>query len=56
MTLEELIAVVRQAGEIVNSAKQIDRHTHEKTSAADLVTDDVNRDGLYHAFERLRLI
>ena len=37
--VEELIAVVRQAGEIVNSAKQIDRHTHEKTSAADLVTD-----------------
>ena len=25
-------------------------------AAADLVTDDVNRDGLYHAFERLRLI
>ena len=37
--LEDLIALVRQAGEIVNSAKQIGRHTHEKTSAADLVTD-----------------
>ena len=37
--LEELIAVVRQAGEIVNGAQQIDSHTHEKTSAADLVTD-----------------
>ena len=37
--LEELIAIVRQAGEIVNGAQQIGRHTHEKTSAADLVTD-----------------
>ena len=39
MKLEELIAVVRQAGEIVNGAQQIGSHTHEKTSAADLVTD-----------------
>ena len=37
--LEELIGAVRAAGEIVTGARQIDRHTHEKTSAADLVTD-----------------
>ena len=39
MVLEDLISAVRQAGEIVNGAKQIGRHTHKKTSAADLVTD-----------------
>ena len=39
IALEELIGVVRAAGEIVTGAQQIDRHTHEKTSAADLVTD-----------------
>ena len=37
--LEELIGAVRAAGEIVTGAQQIARHTHEKTSAADLVTD-----------------
>ena len=37
--LEELAALVCQAGEIVSGARQIGRHTHEKTSAADLVTD-----------------
>ena len=37
--LKELIGIVRQAGEIVNRAQQIERHTHEKSSAADLVTD-----------------
>ena len=37
--LEELIGAVRAAGGIVTGAQQIARHTHEKTSAADLVTD-----------------
>ena len=37
--LEQIISVVRQAGEIVTGAKHIDSHTYEKTSAADLVTD-----------------
>ena len=37
--LEKIVEIVRQAGEIVNSARQIEAHTHIKTSAADLVTD-----------------
>ena len=37
--LEELTALVRRAGELVTGARQIGSHTHEKTSAADLVTD-----------------
>ena len=37
--LEELIAVVRETGEIVRSARNIAAATHEKTSAADLVTE-----------------
>ena len=38
MTLEELIAVVRQAGEIVNSAKQIDRATlYESKDAFEII-------------------
>ena len=37
--LDKIIAIVREAGKIVNNAKEIDSHTHKKTSAADLVTD-----------------
>ena len=37
--LEQLIAIVREAGDIVRSAHDIARATHEKTSAADLVTE-----------------
>lgn len=37
--LEQIIPIVREAGEIVLSAKDIWSHTHEKTSAADLVTE-----------------
>jgi len=37
--LEEIISLVRQAGDIVLSARDIASHTHEKTSAADLVTE-----------------
>lgn len=37
--LAQIVEIVRQAGEIVNGASQIEGHTHEKTSAADLVTD-----------------
>jgi len=37
--LEQIIPIVRQAGETVLSAKDIWSHTHEKTSAADLVTE-----------------
>ena len=37
--LEEIAALVRQAGEIMLSARDIGARTHEKTSAADLVTD-----------------
>ena len=37
--LEQIISIVREAGEIVLSARDIWSHTHEKTSAADLVTE-----------------
>lgn len=37
--LEEIISLVRQAGDIVLSARDIAARTHEKTSAADLVTE-----------------
>ena len=37
--LEQIIPIVRAAGEIVLSAKDIWSHTHEKSSAADLVTE-----------------
>lgn len=37
--LEEIVSLVRQAGDIVLSARDIASHTHEKTSAADLVTE-----------------
>lgn len=37
--LEQIIAIVREAGEIVLSARDISAQTHEKTSAADLVTE-----------------
>ena len=37
--LEQIIPIVRKAGEIVLSARNIWSHTHEKTSAADLVTE-----------------
>lgn len=37
--LEQIIPIVREAGGIVLSAKDIWSHTHEKTSAADLVTE-----------------
>lgn len=37
--LEQITAIVRRAGEIVLSARDIAARTHEKTSAADLVTE-----------------
>lgn len=37
--LEQIVAIVRQAGEIVLAARDIADHTHQKTSAADLVTE-----------------
>ena len=37
--LETIIDIVRQAGEIVLSARDIGSQTREKTSAADLVTE-----------------
>ncbi len=37
--LEQIIPIVREAGDIVLSARDIWSHTHEKTSAADLVTE-----------------
>ncbi|MBD5162430.1 MAG: inositol monophosphatase [Oscillibacter sp.] len=37
--LEKMIPIVREAGDIVLSAHDIWSHTHEKTSAADLVTE-----------------
>ena len=37
--LEEIAKIVRQAGEIVLSAHDVAAQTHEKTSAADLVTE-----------------
>ena len=37
--LEQIIPIVRQAGEIILSARDIAGQTHEKTSAADLVTE-----------------
>ena len=37
--LEQIISIVREAGDIVLSAHDVWSHTHEKTSAADLVTE-----------------
>lgn len=37
--LEQITEIVRRAGEIVLSARDIADHTHQKTSAADLVTE-----------------
>ena len=37
--LEQIISIVREAGEIVLSAHDVWSQTHEKTSAADLVTE-----------------
>ena len=37
--LEQIISIVREAGQIVLSAHDISARTHEKTSAADLVTE-----------------
>jgi len=37
--LEQMISIVRTAGEIVRNAQDITAHTHLKTSVADLVTD-----------------
>ena len=37
--LEEIISIVRKAGELVLSARDVSARTHEKTSAADLVTE-----------------
>ena len=37
--LEQIIPIVREAGDIVLSARDVWAHTHEKTSAADLVTE-----------------
>ncbi len=39
MLLEQMISIVREAGGIVLSARDIGSRTHEKTSAADLVTE-----------------
>ena len=36
---DDMAALVREAGQIVLSARDIWAHTHEKTSAADLVTE-----------------
>ena len=36
--LDDIAGLVREAGQIVRSARDIWSHTHEKTSAADLVT------------------
>lgn len=37
--LDKIIPIVKEAGEIVLSARNVAAHTHEKTSAADLVTE-----------------
>lgn len=37
--LDQITAIVRQAGEIILSARDVASQTHEKTSAADLVTE-----------------
>ena len=37
--LEQIISIVREAGQIVLSARDVSARTHEKTSAADLVTE-----------------
>ena len=37
--LEEIISIVREAGGLVLAARDISARTHEKTSAADLVTE-----------------
>jgi len=37
--LDQIIPLVREAGKIVLSAHDIASHTHETTSAADLVTE-----------------
>lgn len=37
--LDQIISIVRSAGEIVRGAQDIAAHTHLKTSVADLVTD-----------------
>ena len=37
--LEEIISIVREAGELVLTARDVSARTHEKTSAADLVTE-----------------
>lgn len=37
--LDQIIPLVREAGKIVLSARDIASHTHKKTSAADLVTE-----------------
>ena len=37
--LEKIISIVREAGELVLAARDVSARTHEKTSAADLVTE-----------------
>jgi len=37
--LEQIISIVKEAGEIVRGARDIGLHTHEKSAACDLVTD-----------------
>ena len=37
--LDEIISIVREAGELVLAAHDVSAQTHEKTSAADLVTE-----------------
>ena len=37
--LKQIIPIVREAGQIVLSARDVWARTHEKTSAADLVTE-----------------
>ncbi|MCH5351973.1 MAG: inositol monophosphatase, partial [Acutalibacter sp.] len=37
--LEEIISIVREAGELILNARDVPARTHEKTSAADLVTE-----------------
>ena len=51
--LEQIIPIVREAGEIVRRADHIGAHTREKTAACDLVTD---YDLAVEAFLRERLL
>ena len=51
--LEEIIDIVREAGKLVLAARDVSARTHEKTSAADLVTE---YDVAVESFLRERLL